>query len=164
LLFPEAYALMERAEARYGIRVERVRPAQTVDEQSAAEGPELWTRDPDRCCALRKVAPLRDYLRDYDAWLTAIRRTQASTRAASPVVSYDDAAQIVKIAPLVDWTDDDVWAYVAAHDVPVNTLHFDGYPSLGCIPCTRRVAPGEDQRAGRWAGFAKTECGMHARG
>jgi phosphoadenosine phosphosulfate reductase len=161
VLFPETYALVERVEHRYGITVLRARPAQTIVEQNATYGDALWTRDPDACCALRKVEPLRAFLTPYDAWLTAIRRDQSATRTAIAGVTYDAANDVVKIAPLVDWTEDDVWSYVADNDVPVNTLHFDGYPSIGCTHCTRRVAPGEHARAGRWAGFDKTECGIH---
>jgi phosphoadenosine phosphosulfate reductase len=161
LLFPETYALLERVEAHYGIRVDRVRPLQSVAEQAAAHGDALWTRDPDACCALRKVEPLRRHLRNYDAWLTAVRREQSSTRTAFPEVSYDAANGVVKVAPLAAWSDDAVWDYVAEHGVPVNTLHFEGYPSVGCAPCTRPVAPGEHARAGRWSGFEKTECGIH---
>lgn len=161
LLFPETYSLIERVEARFGIEVELVRPLRTVDEQAADRGPALWARDPDACCNLRKVEPLQRYLRDYDAWLTGIRRDQTSSRTELERVAWDDDAQIVKIAPLATWTEDDVWAYVSEHDVPVNTLHFDGFPSIGCTHCTRRVAPEEHARAGRWAGFDKTECGIH---
>jgi phosphoadenosine phosphosulfate reductase len=161
LLFPETYALIERVERRYGITVERVRPEQSVEEQNAAHGNALWQRDPDACCELRKVEPLRAYLRHFDAWLTAVRRDQSDTRADVSVQAWDESAQIVKVAPLVDWSEADVWAYVQEHDVPVNTLHFEGYPSIGCTHCTRRVAPGEHARAGRWADFDKTECGIH---
>jgi phosphoadenosine phosphosulfate reductase len=163
LLFPETYALIERVERRYGITVEPVRPLQSVAEQNAAHGDALWARDPDACCDLRKVEPLREHLRGYDAWLTAVRRDQSVTRADLPMRTWDQTAQVLKVAPLADWSDDDVWAYVGEHDVPVNTLHFEGYPSLGCVHCTRRVAPGEHVRAGRWAGFAKVECGIHVR-
>ena len=161
LLFPETYALIERVERRYGITIERVRPGLSVPEQNAAFGDALWARDPDACCDLRKVQPLRDHLRSYDAWMTAIRRDQSITRTEIPIRSWDATAQIVKVAPLASWTEDDVWSYVAEHDVPVNTLHFDGYPSIGCTHCTRRVAAGEHARAGRWAGFNKVECGIH---
>ncbi|MGA2391885.1 MAG: phosphoadenylyl-sulfate reductase [Candidatus Lustribacter sp.] len=161
LLFPETHTLIERVEERYGITVDRVRPALSVDAQNAAYGDALWQRDPDACCDLRKVEPLRDYLRGFDAWLTAVRRDQGTTRAEIPVRAWDETAQILKVAPLADWTEADVWNYVQSHDVPVNTLHFDGYPSIGCVHCTRRVAPGEHARAGRWPGFEKTECGIH---
>lgn len=161
LLFPETYALIERVERRYGIAVEAVRPALSVEEQNAVRGDALWRRDPDACCDLRKVEPLRVHLRGYDAWLTAVRREQSVTRADIPVRTWDQPAQVLKVAPLADWSESDVWAYVGEHDVPVNTLHFEGYPSLGCVHCTRRVAPGEHARAGRWAGFDKVECGIH---
>jgi phosphoadenosine phosphosulfate reductase len=161
LLFPETYALVERVEHRYGIAIERVRPALSVPQQNALFGDALWARDPDACCNLRKVEPLHHHLRDYDAWMTAIRRDQSSTRTETAERGWDATAQIVKIAPLAAWTEDDVWSYVAEHDVPVNTLHFDGYPSIGCTHCTRRVAAGESLRAGRWAGFEKLECGIH---
>ncbi len=161
LLFPETYALIERVERRYGIHVETVRPRESVAEQNAIRGDALWQRDPDACCALRKVEPLRAHLRGYDAWLTAVRRDQSATRAEVPVQSWDQQAQVLKVAPLANWSESDVWAYVNERDVPVNTLHFEGYPSLGCVHCTRRVAPGEHARAGRWAGFDKVECGIH---
>ena len=161
LLFPETYALIERVERRYGITVEAVRPRESVAEQNANHGEALWARDPDACCDLRKVVPLRAHLRGYDAWMTALRRDQSSTRAGIPVQGWDQAAHVVKVAPLAAWTESDVWAYVAEHDIPVNTLHFDGYPSLGCTHCTRRVEPGDDLRAGRWVGVDKVECGIH---
>jgi phosphoadenosine phosphosulfate reductase len=161
LLFPETYALIERVESRYGIAVERVRPRETVAVQNVTRGDALWARDPDACCDLRKVEPLRRHLRGFDAWMTAVRRDQSGTRAEIALQEWDEAAQIVKVAPLADWTEDDVWTYVQAYDVPVNTLHFDGYPSIGCTHCTRRVAAGEHARAGRWSGFDKVECGIH---
>lgn len=161
LLFPETYALIDRAQERYGITVERVRPVQSVAAQNAAHGDALWLRDPDACCSLRKVEPLREYLHGFDAWLTAVRRDQGMTRAEIPLRAWDESAQVVKVAPLADWTDEQVWDYVQSHELPVNTLHFDGYPSIGCVHCTRRIAPGEHARAGRWPGFDKTECGIH---
>jgi phosphoadenosine phosphosulfate reductase len=161
LLFPETYSLIERVERRYGVAVERVRPEQSVAAQNVTHGDALWRRDPDACCDLRKVEPLRRYLRGFDAWMTAIRRDQSQTRTEIALRAWDESAQIVKVAPLADWTDDDVWTYVSANDVPVNTLHFDGYPSIGCTHCTRRVLSGENARAGRWSGFDKVECGIH---
>lgn len=161
LLFPETYALMERVERRYGVQIERVRPEQNVAAQNAAHGDALWLRDPDACCDLRKVEPLQRHLHGFDAWLTAIRRDQSDTRQGIKVQSWDEAAQILKVAPLADWTEADVWNYVQEHDIPVNTLHFEGFPSIGCVHCTRRVVPGEHARAGRWAEFDKTECGIH---
>jgi phosphoadenosine phosphosulfate reductase len=161
VLFPETYALVERVERRYGIAVERVRPLQSVAAQNVTRGNALWERDPDACCDLRKVEPLRRHLRGFDAWLSAVRRDQSDTRASIPLQAWDEAAQIVKVAPLAEWTEADVWAYVQAHDVPVNTLHFENYPSIGCTHCTRRVASGEHARSGRWSGFDKVECGIH---
>jgi len=163
LLFPETYALWRRLEAKYGVAIRGVRPAQTVEEQARAEGDRLWERAPDRCCALRKVEPLRRALAGYDAWITAIRRGQTADRASAGVVERDDRFGLVKVNPLVTWTSADVSAYVAENDVPVNPLHQEGYPSIGCVPCTSRVLPGEGPRAGRWRGRVKTECGLHSR-
>lgn len=160
LLFDEVRALIVRAGERYGIAPIAVTPALSLDEQAERFGAALWERDPDRCCALRKVAPHRDFVRGYAAWLTGIRRAQsASRRDVAPVSVADDGS--TKVSPLFDWTDDDLREYVDAYDVPVNALHARGYASVGCVPCTRAVAPGEDPRAGRWSGFAKTECGLH---
>ena len=162
LLFAETYALWRRLEERYGVIIRAVRPQQTVEEQAAAHGDELWTRDADRCCALRKVEPLRAALAGFDAWVTAIRRDQTPDRANAGIVEADHRFGLVKVNPLASSNARDVWAHVRAHDVPVNPLHQDGYPSIGCVPCTSRVLPGEDPRAGRWRGRAKTECGLHA--
>jgi phosphoadenosine phosphosulfate reductase len=161
LLFPETYSLVERVEKHYGITVEMVSPRRTVEQQAADHGAALWARNPDACCALRKVEPLQRYLKNFDAWLTAIRRDQTSARTTLQPVAWDEVNQVVKIAPMATWTEDDVWSYVQEHDIPVNTLHFEGYPSIGCTHCTRRVGADEDVRAGRWAGFDKTECGIH---
>jgi phosphoadenosine phosphosulfate reductase len=162
LLFPETYALVDRAAQRYGIAPIALRPEFTVHEQAERYGEALWARDPDACCAMRKVAPHRAFVAGYDAWFTGIRRVQARTRAELEPVARD-GERLIKVSPLFDWTDDDMWAYVNEHDVPVNALHADGYPSIGCMPCTRRPAPDDDLRAGRWAGFGKTECGLHLR-
>ena len=161
LLFEETYELVRRVEARYGIIVESAIPKQSVAEQSATHGDALWRRDPDACCALRKVEPLRAHLRDYDVWMTAIRRDQTVARRTLQTRSWDEVNQVVKLAPLADWSDDLVWAYVHEHHLPFNALHDEGYASLGCVPCTRRVRSDEDVRAGRWPGFIKTECGIH---
>ncbi|MGH3995613.1 MAG: phosphoadenylyl-sulfate reductase, partial [Pseudonocardiaceae bacterium] len=126
-----------------------------------AEGPRLYERDPGRCCALRKVAPLTLALRRYDAWVTGVRRVDAPTRADTPIVSFDERFGLVKVNPLAAWTDEDLTAYVAEHGVLVNPLAAEGYPSIGCAPCTARPSPGSDPRSGRWAGLAKTECGLH---
>jgi phosphoadenosine phosphosulfate reductase len=161
LLFPETYETRDRLIERYGLTVEHIEPEQTVAEQALSEGPELWRRDPDRCCALRKVAPLRRALEGMDAWITGIRRVQSPGRLAARKVDLDEARGVVKVQPLVDWRDEDVLGYLHAHDVPYNPLHDGGYPSIGCVPCTRPVREGEDRRAGRWAHSAKTECGLH---
>jgi phosphoadenylyl-sulfate reductase (thioredoxin) len=161
LLFQETYDLWSRLEARYGIVVRAIHPQHTVEEQARVEGPALWTRDPDRCCDLRKTLPLRGVLASFDAWISAIRRDQTPDRADAPVVGWDGRFGLVKVNPLVRWTFADVKAYVEEHDVPVNVLHEQGYPSIGCVPCTTAVGPGEDPRAGRWRGREKTECGLH---
>lgn len=162
LLFPETYELWRRLEERYGVSIRAVRPDQTVDEQARAHGERLWERHPDRCCGLRKLAPLGAALAGLDAWVSAIRRDQTRERAAARAVETDPRFGLVKVNPLVAWTQAEVWAYVRAHDVPVNPLHDRGYPSIGCFPCTSPVRPGEDPRAGRWRGLGRTECGMHA--
>jgi thioredoxin-dependent adenylylsulfate APS reductase len=161
LLFPETYALKARIEAKYGLVIRAVRPQHSVDEQAAHEGPELWLREPDQCCELRKLQPLRATLARHDAWITAIRRDQTPDRANAPVVAWDSRFGLVKINPLVRWTFADVQAHVREHDVPYNPLHDQNYPSIGCMPCTSPVAPGEDPRSGRWRGKEKTECGLH---
>ena len=161
LLFPETYALWRELETRYGVTIRAVRPEQTVSEQASTHGPALWQRDPDRCCELRKVRPLRAALAGFDAWITAIRRDQTPERATAEIVEADAKFGLVKINPLVAWTHDDVWAHLYQHDVPYNRLHDQGYPSIGCQPCTSAVRPGEDPRAGRWRGTAKKECGLH---
>jgi phosphoadenylyl-sulfate reductase (thioredoxin) len=161
LLFPETYDLWRRLEERYGTTIRAVRPQHSVTEQARLEGPELWGRDPDRCCDLRKMQPLRATLASFDAWISAIRRDQTPERAAAPVVGWDGKFGLVKVNPLVQWTFGDVRAYVKRHDVPYNALHDQGYPSIGCMPCTTPVAPGEDPRAGRWRGREKKECGLH---
>jgi len=163
-LFPETYALLEEVERRYGIRVERCRSEFTPEEQAAAHGPALWSRDPDRCCKLRKVEPLKRKLSTLEAWVTGIRRDQAPTRAHAKKLEWDDKFGLVKLNPLVDWTWDQVWEYIRAHKVPYNPLHERNYPSIGCTYCTRPVKPGEDLRSGRWSGFEKTECGLHPTG
>jgi phosphoadenosine phosphosulfate reductase len=160
-LFPETYALIDRVERRYGIQVERLYAELTPEEQERTYGPALWSKTPDQCCNLRKVEPLRKKLASLDAWIAAIRRDQSSARADAGKIQWDNKFQLVKINPLADWTKKDIWNYVFKHDVPYNPLHDQNYPSIGCTHCTRAVKPGEDSRAGRWAGFSKTECGLH---
>jgi phosphoadenosine phosphosulfate reductase len=161
VLFPETRALWQRLEARYHVKIRGVRPSPGGGD-SLDPADRLWERDPDRCCALRKVVPLEAELRNVDAWISAIRRDQTPQRANAPVVGWDAKFGIAKVNPLVTWTSRDVWEYLLANDVPYNPLHDRGYPSIGCWPCTSGVRPGEDPRAGRWRGAAKTECGLHA--
>ena len=160
-LFPETYSLMDRIEEKYGIAIERVYSAISPEEQEREHGNALWSRDPDLCCNLRKVEPLRRKLSELDAWITSIRRDQTSVRSGARRVEWDSKFNLVKINPIADWTSKQVWRYIHDHDVPYNPLHNQDYPSIGCTHCTRAVRPGEDPRAGRWAGFAKTECGLH---
>jgi phosphoadenosine phosphosulfate reductase len=159
--FPETIGTRDAVAAVMDVNVITLTPRQSVAEQDAEYGPALHDRDPDLCCALRKVAPLEEGLRGYDAWATGLRRDESPTRANTPVVSWDAKRQKVKIAPIARWTQADVEAYVAEHGVLTNPLLMDGYTSVGCAPCTRRVLEGEDARAGRWAGLGKTECGIH---
>jgi len=160
-LFPETFEVRDRIVARYGVRVVAVKPLLTIDEQAAAHGPDLFARQPDVCCKIRKVEPLRRHLGGFQAWITGIRRDQAPTRANAGLVEWDKMFNLVKLNPLARWKSEDVWAYIRTHDVPYNALHDRDYPSIGCYPCTRQVKPGEDPRAGRWANFSKKECGLH---
>ena len=161
LFFDETYELWRGLEKRYNLSIRRVAPELTIDEQARAHGDRLWERTPEWCCAIRKVAPLDGELARADAWITAIRRDQTPQRAAARVVEWDAKFGIAKINPLVGWTKQDVWRHIVEHDVPYNPLHDLGYPSIGCHPCTSPVRAGEDARAGRWRGRAKTECGLH---
>jgi phosphoadenosine phosphosulfate reductase len=162
--FPQTLELRERLQQRYGIRVELVRPDLSVAEYEAKHGGPLYRRRPDQCCHDRKIVPLRRALIGYDAWISAIRRDQTTDRARAQVVQWDAKFERVKINPLLNWTRRDVWAFLVAHDVPYNPLHDQGYPSIGCWPCTGPVTDGSDERAGRWAGTGKTECGLHVLG
>ncbi len=160
-LFPETYNLMDQVEQRYGITIERVYPLSSPEEQERVYGPALWQSNPDRCCNLRKVEPLRRKLGEMQAWITSIRRDQTSARATAGKIEWDEKFGLVKINPIADWNSKQVWQYIRAHDVPYNALHDRNYPSIGCTHCTRAVRPGEDSRAGRWSGSSKTECGLH---
>jgi phosphoadenosine phosphosulfate reductase len=161
--FAETLALRDRIAERYGIEVELIRPETTVPEYEALHGGPLYNTHPDQCCHDRKIIPLRRAVAGYDAWISAIRADQSAHRARADVVGWDAKFELVKINPLLRWTQRDVWAFVVTNDVPYNPLHDQGYPSIGCWPCTRAVAPGEtNERAGRWAGQAKTECGLHS--
>jgi phosphoadenosine phosphosulfate reductase len=159
--FAETLGTRDAVAQVYDVNVRTVLPLLTVAQQDAEHGAELWRRDPDACCAMRKVEPLQRALEDVDAYATGIRRDESPTRESTPVVEWDAKRGKVKVNPLARWTQDDVDAYVAEHGILVNPLQYDGYPSIGCAPCTRRVSPGEDPRAGRWADSSKTECGLH---
>jgi phosphoadenosine phosphosulfate reductase len=161
LLFPETYALRDELARRLGVRFERVPGSLPLEVQAAKYGEELWKRDPDLCCYVRKVVPQRQYLSQHRAWITGIRRDQTAFRANAGLVEWDTTNKMVKLNPLAAWTSEQVWNYIREHDLPYNALHDRGYPSIGCRPCTRAVAPGEDPRAGRWSGTKKTECGIH---
>ncbi len=156
VLFPETYALWRAIEKRYGIQVE-VYEGPSLGRQAAVHGDALWETNPNLCCSIRKVEPLGRALAEASCWITGIRRDQSPTRADAPKLGWDDRHELWKANPLADWSDDDVWAYVREHDLPVNELHHRGYASIGCTHCTR---PGEG-RDGRWSGMEKTECGLH---
>ena len=160
--FAETIGTRDAVEATMPVNVVNATPQQSVEQQDATYGKDLYKTNPDLCCALRKVAPLRQVLEGYDAWATGLRRDETHDRVIAPVVGWDEQKGKVKISPLARWSDDDVARYVEENNVLVNPLQYDGYPSIGCWPCTRRVAPGEDKRSGRWAGTNKTECGIHA--
>lgn len=163
--FPETLATLERVRARLAVDIEVVRPGPAVPAPGTLEGDRLPVIDPDRCCELRKVEPTRRVLAGLDAWITALRRDQGPSRAHTPVVERKiiDGRELLKVNPLVRWTRKDVWRHVFAHDLPYNPLHDHGYASVGCWPCTRPTIDGADERSGRWAGSAKTECGLHTR-
>lgn len=160
--FAETIGTRDAVSATLPVTTVTLSPELSVREQDERYGPRLYERDPDLCCALRKVAPLRAGLAGYDAWATGLRRDEAPSRVIAPVVGWDAGKEKVKVSPLARWTQSDVDAYIAEHHLIVNPLQYDGYPSIGCWPCTRKVAAGEDARSGRWAGTQKTECGIHS--
>jgi phosphoadenosine phosphosulfate reductase len=159
--FKETYETRDRMVEKYGLTFVRVQPKITPEEQASLHGEALWKSDPNACCAIRKVEPLTRILSQYDAWITGIRRDQAPTRANAKKVEYDAKFGLVKFNPLASWTSEDVWNYIRENDVIYNPLHDQNFPSIGCEYCTKAVMPGEDPRAGRWAGNDKTECGLH---
>ncbi len=161
LLFKETYEVRDRLVQRYGVNPRRYGPSLSLGEQARQYGPELWSRDPNLCCRIRKVEPLTMALKDLKAWITGIRRDQAPTRANAGIVEWDEKFGLVKINPLARWNAQEVWNYIKENDVPYNVLHDRGYPSIGCEPCTRPIKAGDDPRSGRWKGFDKTECGLH---
>lgn len=159
--FPETLELRERIAERYGIHVEMKQAETTVPEYEALHGGPLYKTNPDQCCKDRKVVVLKKAVLGFRAWMSAIRRDQSPDRAVVPIVGWDKKFRLVKISPLANWTKKEVWTLITKQDVPYNPLHDQGYPSIGCWPCTRAVGLGEDERAGRWSGFQKTECGLH---
>jgi phosphoadenosine phosphosulfate reductase len=166
LLFPETVALKKRLEDFFGFQIESIVPDLTLEQQADAQGPELWKREPDLCCTMRKVLPLRGKLADLDCWITGLRRQQSDTRSGIGIIelyAFDESAgrDIVKLNPMANWSREAVWNYIKEHKIPYNPLHDQGYRSIGCQPCTNKTASGENERAGRWTGFNKVECGIH---
>jgi len=159
--FAETIGTRDAVEAVYDIHVVNVTPEQTVAEQDQLLGKDLFASNPTECCRLRKVVPLGKSLQGYTAWVTGIRRVEAPTRANAPLISFDEAFKLVKINPLAAWTDEEMDAYIEANGVLVNPLVEEGYPSIGCAPCTAKPVEGADPRSGRWQGLSKTECGLH---
>lgn len=161
--FRETLELREQVKLRYGIEVEFKYPELTVEEYERQNGGPVYKTDPNRCCAERKLSVLHRAAEGFHAWSSAIRRDQSPDRANHPIVGWDQKFHLVKVSPLANWTKKDVWGFITQHNIPYNRLHDMGYPSIGCWPCTRSVVAGEDERAGRWSGFSKTECGLHSR-
>ncbi len=166
LLFPETIQLKAQIEAKLGIVIESLLPEATLEQQEAELGPRLWNRQPDLCCSLRKVIPLQAKLSQLDVWITGLRRTQSDGRSATQIVElykFDVLRDryILKLNPMANWSRDQVQAYLRQHEIPTNPLQDQGYRSIGCTPCTRPVGEGDDERAGRWTGFDKSECGIH---
>jgi len=166
LLFPETLELKKRLEDFFGFEIESQVPDLTVEQQNEAIGPELWKTNPDLCCTMRKVQPLRDKLSDLDCWITGLRRQQAETRSGIGIIelyAFDESTgkDIIKLNPMANWTREEVWNYIQQHKIPYNPLHDRGYRSIGCAPCTQKSGDGENERAGRWTGFNKVECGIH---
>lgn len=158
--FPETLNLVERLEQHYQRNLRRV-SAGSIEQQDKRFGPQLYANDPNLCCQLRKVAPLKQALADSTAWVTALRRDQSSTRKDVSMIQWNERYHVVKIAPLVYWTEEDIWQHIREYKLPYNPLHDQNYPSIGCWPCTKPVQAGDDLRAGRWQGTEKKECGLH---
>ena len=163
LLFDETLELASRLEGRFGVKIERVEPELSLEAQAASEGDELWESDPTKCCEIRKVKPLAKRLARASAWITGLRRSGSLMRNDVESVEWDSVHSLVKINPLAWWPRARVFEHLRSHNLPYNSLLDDGYASVGCRPCTSRVRPGEDERAGRWRGRGKTECGIHHR-
>jgi phosphoadenosine phosphosulfate reductase len=160
VLFPETYETKDRLEEALGVEFDRFHNL-TLAEQEAEHGPELWNRDPDACCGIRKVEPMRRALSSVDCWVAGVRRADSSSRSSTPKFGWDKRFNLWKLNPLANWTERDVWNYIREHHLPYNPLHDRGYPSIGCTHCTKPVDPGGDLREGRWSGLAKTECGIN---
>lgn len=162
LHFKETYDLIEKVKDRYPqLDIEQVKPAFTVAEQARIYGDELWKRNPNLCCQMRKIEPLKQVLKGYKAWISGLRREQSPARRHMEFVNKDEKFHLIKICPLIHWTTEEIWAYVELNDLPYNELHDRGYPSIGCLPCTTPATDPNDSRSGRWAGLEKTECGLH---
>jgi phosphoadenosine phosphosulfate reductase len=159
--FAETIGTRDAVETVYDVRIVNARPEHSVAEQDSLLGKDLFARDPNHCCALRKVVPLQNTLAGYDAWVTGVRRVEAPTRANTPLITYDEKFGLVKVNPIAAWSDEDMDTYIAEHNILVNPLVAEGYPSIGCAPCTLKPAPGADKRSGRWSGTGKIECGLH---
>ena len=166
LLFPETLELKKKLEDFWDVKIQSVHPEQTIEEQKKTMGPELWKTNPDSCCQMRKVLPLQSRLSSLDVWITGLRRGQSDQRKSTNVLEmyeFDKLREsyIFKLNPMVNWSREKVWSYINDHKIPYNTLHDKGYRSIGCWPCTKAISDGQDERAGRWEGFNKTECGIH---
>ncbi|WP_416148000.1 phosphoadenylyl-sulfate reductase [Salipaludibacillus sp. HK11] len=160
--FKETYELIEDVKQKYpDLNIDMVQPDLTLEEQKEKHGDKLWQRQPDLCCDIRKNRPLRKALQGNTAWLSGLRREQSPTRANTEFVNQDNKFELIKVCPLIHWSWDDVWEYIKENELPYNPLHDQGYPSIGCEPCTFAVKKGDDLRAGRWSGIEKTECGLH---
>jgi phosphoadenosine phosphosulfate reductase len=162
--FPETLELREQIKEKYGIEVEYVHASESVADMERRHGGPIYATHPDECCRIRKIVPLRQALRGHTAWISAIRRDQTPHRAKAGIVEWDAKFNLVKINPLANWSQRDVWTYISINEVPYNPLHDQGYPSIGCWPCTRAVQVGDDERSGRWSNIAKLECGIHLQG
>ena len=160
-LFPQTETVIREMTQRFNLNLVRVQPELSINEQADLYGAKLWETNPDLCCQLRKTEPLQKALRPYSAWITGLRRDQSPIRQEIPIISWDTRHDMLKFCPFANWTEDMIWAYIKAHDLPYNTLHDQNYPSIGCTHCTHAVKFGDDLRAGRWANFGKTECGIH---
>lgn len=160
VLFPETYETRDRLAEHFNVEFERWHNI-TLEEQAAEYGDKLWKRDPDACCGLRKVEPMRRALSTVDAWVAGVRRADSATRAKTRKLAWDKKFNMWKLNPIADWTERDVWNHLNEHNVPYNPLHDQGYPSIGCTHCTRPVVPGQSSRDGRWSGSGKTECGIN---